>query len=224
MIAFSASVHLSGSGILPARHTSKVCLFKSKKICSRSIVRRNLQIFRSEGPAFFVGCDAENVQSEPSRYTADWDARKRRIQEAALKEKEKATEEAQEIYRTIKKEYSEGTLTTALGLFVPAIAYFPIETVISYGIGAAASYVYVQLLIRAVDNIENEDWKKASVKRLAFFSAMIIILSQIPEMNIWAAFVGWNCHKVSAVGYALRTTLRLGDQDQDQDQDEEYDT
>mmetsp|Transcript_5526 Transcript_5526/g.8581 ORF Transcript_5526/g.8581 Transcript_5526/m.8581 type:complete len:218 (-) Transcript_5526:126-779(-) len=120
------------------------------------------------------------------------------------------------IYEKIKKQYFETTCKFGAVAFLWSLVIYTPDTSFGVGLGVLASLAYIQLLILSTDRIGKVDWVRMQIGRLAAFSALMILVSQVPDvLNYWGVFAGFNVHKAGVVSNLLQGVFLSRDKEKD---------
>jgi ATP synthase protein I len=91
-------------------------------------------------------------------------------------------------------------------VFISVWIFYSLNIAINYLIGACTGVVYLRMLARNVAQLGREK-KKLGNSRLALLIGLIIVASQLNELQIMPIFLGFLTYKVTIIFYTLKTTL-----------------
>lgn len=113
------------------------------------------------------------------------------------------TDSMQEYYQLQLLLFRVTLILTAL-IFPSVWIFYSFNTALNYLIGACTGVVYLKLLARDVERLGRQK-KQVGKGQLAVFIGLIIIASQIDELNILPIFLGFLTYKVAILVYMFRT-------------------
>jgi ATP synthase protein I len=83
---------------------------------------------------------------------------------------------------------------------------YSLNIALNYVIGAIAGVVYLKMLARHVENVMGSKQSLIS-GRIALFVGLIIVATQVNQLQIMPIFLGFLTYKAAIVVYVLRTTF-----------------
>ncbi|MBT9313054.1 ATP synthase subunit I [Leptothoe kymatousa] len=92
--------------------------------------------------------------------------------------------------------------------FVSVWMAYSLTTALNYLIGACSGVVYLKLLARSVEKL-GRSASKVSKNQLALFIGVIVVASQLDQLQIVPVFLGFLTYKAALIAYmfkALSTT------------------
>ncbi len=98
-----------------------------------------------------------------------------------------------------------GLMTVA---FISVWMAYSLNTALNYLIGACSGVVYLKLLARSVEKL-GRDTSKVGKNQLALFIGLIVVASQVEQLQIIPIFLGFLTYKAALIAYmfkALSTT------------------
>ncbi|MEB3209959.1 MAG: ATP synthase subunit I [Leptolyngbyaceae bacterium] len=98
------------------------------------------------------------------------------------------------------------TAVLTIVIFVFTYVFYTFNTALNYLIGALAGILYLRLLAKHVEQLGRER-RKLGQTRLATFVVLILVASQLDQLEILPIFLGFLTYKASLIIYVLRTTL-----------------
>ncbi len=113
----------------------------------------------------------------------------------------------QEYYQLQNELLALTLLLMAVG-FVSVWMAYSLNTALNYLIGACSGVVYLKLLARSVEKL-GRSTSKVSKNQLALFIGVIVVASQVDQLQIVPVFLGFLTYKAALIAYmfkALSTT------------------
>jgi ATP synthase protein I len=98
------------------------------------------------------------------------------------------------------------SLVLTVVIFIFTYGFYTFNTALNYLIGALAGLLYLRLLAKHVEQLGRQR-KKLGQTRLATFIILIVVASQVDQLEILPIFLGFLTYKASLIIYVLRTTL-----------------
>jgi ATP synthase protein I len=99
-----------------------------------------------------------------------------------------------------------GTVVITLLCFVLVWYFYSLNTSLSYLLGACFSLVYVNMLAREVERVGTFK-RRIGPTRLALFVGLIIIATQLRQLQVLPVFLGFMTYKASILFYVLPNSL-----------------
>ena len=111
----------------------------------------------------------------------------------------------QEYYR-LQQELLVITLIATAVIFGFVCFFYSLNIALNYLIGACTGVVYLRLLAKNVEQLGNSK-KRVGNTRLALFIGLIVIATQLNQLQIIPIFLGFLTYKVALLVYVLRITF-----------------
>lgn len=110
-------------------------------------------------------------------------------------------------YYQLKQNLLLVTITLTGIIFGSVWVTYSLNTALNYLIGGGVGMVYLRMLAKEVERLGNQKRRLGST-RLALFVGIIIVASQVQELEILPIFLGFMTYKAAIIFYVLQTTLR----------------
>ena len=110
-------------------------------------------------------------------------------------------------YFRLKYELLLTTLLWTGLLFGPVWYVYSLNTALNFLLGAVTGVVYLGLLARNVERL-SPFRKQVGKSQLAVFIGVIVVASQLDNLNVLPVFLGFLTYKVAILVYTLRTTVQ----------------
>ncbi|WP_255447995.1 ATP synthase subunit I [Picosynechococcus sp. PCC 11901] len=88
--------------------------------------------------------------------------------------------------------------------------FYSAQTAVSYLIGAGVGIIYLRQLAKSVEKISSTNPRTGS-GRLALFIGLIVIATQLEQLEILPAFLGFITYKLAIIVYVLPNSLLTAD-------------
>ena len=98
-------------------------------------------------------------------------------------------------------------IITGIVFFSVWIAY-TLNTALNYVIGACTGVVYLKMLARNVEQLGRQK-EKIGKNQLALFVSLIIVASQVDQLQIMPIFFGFLTYKAAVIVYMFRTLFDI---------------
>ena len=121
----------------------------------------------------------------------------------------KAGDSMQEYYQ-LKQNLLLATFAITAIIFVSVWIVYSLNTSLSYLLGACVGVVYLSMLAREVERIGAHK-KSVGSTRLALLAGVIIVATQLQQLQIVPIFLGFLTYKAAIILYVLQTTLMPAD-------------
>ena len=109
-------------------------------------------------------------------------------------------------YYQLKQSLLMVTLIITAFIFVSVWTTYSFNTALNYLLGACVGIVYLGMLAREVERI-GASKKGVGSTRLALLAGVIIVATQLQQLQVIPIFLGFLTYKAAIIGYVLQTTL-----------------
>lgn len=107
-------------------------------------------------------------------------------------------------YVQLQQELLTLTLIITGIVFFSIWIFYTLNTALNYVIGACTGVVYLKMLARSVEQLGRQK-EKVGKSQLAPFVGLIIVASQVDQLQIMPIFFGFLTYKAAVIVYMLRT-------------------
>ena len=114
--------------------------------------------------------------------------------------------DSMEEYYQLKQNLLLVTLGITAVVFASVWVAYSLNTAANYLLGACVGLVYLGMLARDVERIGVAK-KRVGSTRLALLAGVIIVATQLQQLQIVAIFLGFLTYKAAIIAYVLQTTL-----------------
>lgn len=121
-------------------------------------------------------------------------------------ESSNASEDSMQEYYQLKQNLLLVTLGMTAFIFISVWIVYSLNTALSYLLGACVGVVYLGMLAREVERI-GASKKGVGSTRLALLAGVIIVATQLQQLQIVPIFLGFLTYKAAIIIYVLQTTL-----------------
>jgi ATP synthase protein I len=125
-------------------------------------------------------------------------------EESTLDESSVMSDNSMDEYQNLKLELYLITVGLTIVAFVAVATTYGLRIALNYLLGAVAGVVYLRLLARDVDRIENGNIR-LSPNRLAMFVVLMIVAAKWHQLQVLPVFLGFLTYKAAILIYLLRT-------------------
>lgn len=108
-----------------------------------------------------------------------------------------------EEYYQLQNELLLLTLALMLIAFISVWMAYSLNTALNYLIGACSGVVYLKLLAKSVEKLGREK-SKVGKNQLALFIGLIVVASQVEQLQIVPIFLGFLTYKAALITYMLK--------------------
>ncbi|MEM7793636.1 MAG: ATP synthase subunit I [Cyanobacteria bacterium P01_C01_bin.118] len=108
-----------------------------------------------------------------------------------------------EEYYQLQNELLLLTLGMMLVAFISVWMAYSLNTSLNYLIGACSGVVYLKLLAKSVEKLGREK-SKVGKNQLALFIGLIVVASQVDQLQIVPIFLGFLTYKAALIAYMLK--------------------
>ena len=116
------------------------------------------------------------------------------------------SQDTMEEYYQLKQTLLLVTLALTAVIFVCVWIFYSLNTSLNYLLGACLGVVYLGMLAREVERIGSQK-KSIGSTRLALLAGVIIVATQLQQLQILPIFLGFMTYKAAIIVYVLQTTL-----------------
>lgn len=104
----------------------------------------------------------------------------------------------------------QGLLSITLGLtgviFISVWIFYSLNTALNYLLGAVTGMVYLKMLARDVERLDQEK-RQLSKSRFALFIGVIVVATQISQLQILPIFLGFLTYKATLIVYTIQSAF-----------------
>jgi ATP synthase protein I len=120
------------------------------------------------------------------------------------------TTDTMDEYYQLKRILLLGTLALTGVIFVSVLIAYSLNTALNYAIGATAGLVYLRMLAKEVERLGNAKASVSSSNRVALFIGLIVVATQLQQLEVLPIFLGFMTYKAAILIYAVQTALPSG--------------
>jgi ATP synthase protein I len=125
-------------------------------------------------------------------------------EESTLEESSVTSDNSMSEYQQLKLELYLITIGMTIVAFIAVVMVYGLRVALNYLLGAVAGVVYLRLLARDVDRIDNGNIR-LSQNRLALFMVLMIVAAKWHQLQVLPVFLGFLTYKAAILIYLLRT-------------------
>jgi len=111
----------------------------------------------------------------------------------------------QEYYELQEKLFRLTLILTGI-IFISVWIFYSLNIALNYLLGACTGVVYLRMLARNVAQLGRQR-KQLGSSRLAVLIGVVIVASQLHELQIMPIFLGFLTYKAAIIFYMLQTTI-----------------
>ncbi len=120
-------------------------------------------------------------------------------------ETEEQSADMQEFYR-LQRELLLTTLILLGITFIAVWIFYSLNIALNYLLGACTGVVYLKVLARNVEQLGTEN-QKVGKSQIAIFIGLIIVATQLKELQVLPIFLGFLTYKGALLVYTLKTLM-----------------
>ena len=109
----------------------------------------------------------------------------------------------QEYFQLQRELFITALIATGVA-FSSVWTFYSLEIALNYLLGACIGVVYLKMLAKGVEKLGREK-PKVGKNQLALFIGLIVIASQLNQLQIMPVFLGFLTYKVALIVYMFRT-------------------
>ncbi|MFB2935794.1 ATP synthase subunit I [Aerosakkonemataceae cyanobacterium BLCC-F154] len=114
--------------------------------------------------------------------------------------------ESMQEYYNLQKELYIVTLTTTAIIFVSVWIFYDLNTGLNYLLGASTGVVYLRMLAKNVEQLGSQN-RRLSKSRFAVFIGLIILATQLSQLQVLPIFLGFLTYKVALLYQMVRALM-----------------
>lgn len=114
--------------------------------------------------------------------------------------------ESMQEYYNLQKELFLVTLTTTAIIFVSVWMFYNLNTALNYLLGACTGVVYLRMLAKNVEQLGQQN-RRLSKSRFAVFIGLIILATQLSQLQVLPIFLGFLTYKVALLYQMVRALM-----------------
>ncbi|MEO1400618.1 MAG: ATP synthase subunit I [Cyanobacteria bacterium J06635_1] len=111
-----------------------------------------------------------------------------------------------EEYFQLQRELFVTALISTGVVFFSVWAFYTLDIALNYFLGACIGVVYLKMLAKGVEKLGREK-SKVGKNQLALFIGLIVVASQLDQLQVIPIFLGFLTYKVALIVYMFRTLL-----------------
>lgn len=109
-------------------------------------------------------------------------------------------------YYQLQKTLYLVTLAFTGVIFSSVWIFYSLNIALNYLIGACVGVVYLRRLAKDIEGLGNQK-SHLGLSRLALFIGLIIVATQLQNLQILPIFLGFMTYKVAIIAYVVQTTF-----------------
>jgi len=119
---------------------------------------------------------------------------------------EKTPKESMQEYYNLQKELFVVTLTTTAIIFGSVWISYNLNIALNYLLGACTGVVYLRMLAKNVEQLGQQN-RSLSKSRFALFIGLIILATQLSQLQVLPIFLGFLTYKVALLYQMVRALM-----------------
>lgn len=113
----------------------------------------------------------------------------------------------QEYYQLQKTLFLVTLAMTGVAFFSVWISY-SLDIALNYLLGACVGVVYLRRLAKDIEGLGTQK-RSLGISRLALFIGLIVVATQLQNLQILPIFFGFMTYKAAIIAYVVQTTFQL---------------
>jgi ATP synthase protein I len=118
---------------------------------------------------------------------------------------QKTSSSMQEFYQLFQGLFSITLALTGI-IFISVWIFYSLNTALNYLLGAVTGMVYLKMLARDVERLGQEK-RQLSKSRFALFIGVIVVATQLRQLQILPIFLGFLTYKATLIVYTIQSAF-----------------